>query len=73
MEGQEFMVDLENYWYMLNGKFCSYAWDAIGKFVYAALQGGSILRDWNKNDNVMIVCCPDGVRPVTFKIERIDE
>jgi uncharacterized repeat protein (TIGR04076 family) len=71
--GQEIIVDLGSYWNMLDGKFCAYAWDAINKFIYAALQGGSILRGWNKDEKVMIVCCPDGVRPVTFKVERINE
>ena len=73
VEGQEFIVDDKNYWRMLNGKFCTGAWDAISKYVYAAIQGGSFLRDWNKDENVMIVCCSDGTRPVTFKLERIDE
>ncbi|MDR0232410.1 MAG: TIGR04076 family protein [Dysgonamonadaceae bacterium] len=73
-EGQEWIVDEENYWKMLNGQsFCSYAWDAVGKFVYAALQGGSLLRGWTKDEKVMIVSCVDGTRPVIFKIERIDE
>ena len=72
-EGQEFIVDDRSYWNMMDGKFCSYAWDAISKFVYAALQGGSILHGWTKDDKVMIACCNDGVRPVIFKLERIDE
>jgi len=25
------------------------------------------------NENMMIACCSDGIRPVIFKIERIDE
>ncbi len=38
----------------------------------AALQGGSIMHGWMKDDRVMIACCNDGTRPVIFKIERID-
>jgi uncharacterized repeat protein (TIGR04076 family) len=73
-EGQEWIVDEWKYWKMLNGElFCSYAWDAISKWVYAALQGGSLLRGWTKDEKVMIACCNDGTRPVIFKIERIDE
>lgn len=72
-EGQEFLVDIENFSRMLHGKFCADAWDAISRYVYAALQGGSIMRGWTKDERVMITCCNDGTRPVIFKLERIDE
>ncbi len=52
--------------------FCSEAWDAISRYIYTALQGGSIMHGWTKDDRVMIACCNDGTRPVIFKIERID-
>lgn len=52
--------------------FCSEAWDAISRYIYAALQGGSIMRGWMRDENVMIACCNDGTRPVIFKIERHD-
>lgn len=52
--------------------FCSEAWDAISRYIYTGLQGGSIMKDWMKNENEMITCCSDGTRPVIFKIERID-
>lgn len=52
---------------------CSEAWDAISRYIYAGLQGGSIMKDWMKEENTMIACCSDGTRPVIFKIERIDE
>ena len=52
--------------------FCSEAWDAISRYIYTALQGGSIMHGWTKDDKVMIACCNDGTRPVIFKIERID-
>ncbi|MBO4569196.1 MAG: TIGR04076 family protein, partial [Candidatus Methanomethylophilaceae archaeon] len=51
---------------------CSEAWDAISRYIYAGLQGGSIMKGWMKDENVMIACCSDGTRPVVFKIERID-
>ena len=51
---------------------CSEAWDAIARYVYAGLQGGSIMRGWMREENTMIACCSDGTRPVIFKIERID-
>ena len=52
--------------------FCSEAWDAIARYIYAGLQGGSIMKGWMKEENTMIACCSDGTRPVVFKIERID-
>ena len=52
---------------------CSEAWDAIARYIYTGLQGGSIMKGWMKEENTMIACCSDGTRPVIFKIERIDE
>lgn len=72
-EGQEILVDNDNFFHMLEGKFCSEAWDCISRYVYAALQGGSIMRGWTNNEKEMITCCNDGTRPVIFKLERIDE
>lgn len=51
---------------------CSEAWDAISRYIYTGLQGGSIMRRWMNDDRVMIACCSDGTRPVIFKIERLD-
>ena len=45
---------------------------AISRYVYAALQGGSIMKGWTNDEKMMIACCSDGTRPVIFKIERID-
>lgn len=51
---------------------CGEAWDCISRYVYTALQGGSIMHGWTNDERVMIACCNDGTRPVVFKIERID-
>ncbi len=51
---------------------CGEAWDAVSRYVYTALQGGSIMHGWTRDERMMIACCNDGTRPVTFKIERID-
>ena len=51
---------------------CGEAWDAVSRYVYAALQGGSIMKSWTNDNRMMIACCNDGTRPVVFKIERID-
>ena len=63
----------DNFFRMLHGSFCSEAWDCISRYVYAALQGGSIMRGWTNDEKMMITCCNDGTRPVIFKLERIDE
>lgn len=64
----------ENLWESGGPKlpFCSEAWDAISRYIYTGLQGGSIMKGWMKNENEMITCCSDGTRPVIFKIERLD-
>ena len=62
----------DDFYHLMNGRFCGEAWDAISRYVYSALQGGSIMRSWTNDDRMMIACCNDGTRPVIFKIERID-
>ena len=62
----------DDFWHMLEGRFCAEAWDCVSRYVYAALQGGSIMKGWTNDEKMMIACCNDGTRPVIFKIERID-
>lgn len=31
------------------------------------------MKGWTNDEKVMIAACSDGVRPVIFKLERIDE
>lgn len=74
--GDEFIFERyageDTFWNMGKGSQCSEAWDCIGKYIYTALQGGSIMRNWTNDEHIMIACCNDGTRPVIFKIERID-
>ena len=74
--GQEFLFERyggrDDFWTVGHGTQCAEAWDCISRYVYAALQGGSIMRGWTNDERVMITCCNDGTRPVIFKIERID-
>lgn len=74
--GQVFMFERtperDDFYHLANGKFCGEAWDAVSRYIYAALQGGSIMHGWTNDDRMMISCCNDGTRPVIFKIERID-
>ena len=62
----------DDFYHLMNGKFCGEAWDAVSRYVYTALQGGSIMHGWTNDERMMIACCNDGTRPVIFKIERID-
>lgn len=66
-DGQEFIVDEENYATMLDGKFCGEAWDCVKRYVRTALLGGTMIVG-----DSYIACCNDGSRPVLFKLERID-
>ena len=60
----------DDFYHLMNGKFCGEAWDAVSRYVYTALQGGSIMKGWTNDNRMMITCCNDGTRPVIFKIER---
>ena len=62
----------DDFYHLMNGRFCGEAWEAVSRYVYAALQGGSIMQGRTNDDRMMIACCNDGTRPVIFKIERID-
>ncbi len=70
-EGQEFMTGFEK-----PEGFCDWAWNDIHKFVAVLLAGGNfsegIFDGWMLDNKVMIACCTDAIRPVTFKIEKID-
>jgi uncharacterized repeat protein (TIGR04076 family) len=71
-EGQEWIFDEKNF-YLLKEGFCTEAWDAISRYIYVQVCGGVVMKGWTNDDKIMIGCCNDGVRPVTFKIERIDD
>lgn len=72
-EGQEIIFDNEGYMTMNHGQFCMEAWAGIRHYIYTALNGGAMMKGWNREDGTMIVCCNDGTRPVVFKLETIDE
>jgi len=67
-EGQEFVLDglkqPEN--------FCSWAWNDLHKALLALNSGGRF-TPFMREDNILISCCTDGIRPVVFKIERIGD
>ena len=54
--------------------FCNEAWKAISHYVFALCHGsGPFFKDWITRDGIAINSCNDGLRPVIFKIERIED
>ena len=70
-EGQEFFYEHRG-----EGKkpenFCDQAWNDIYKVIFTLAWKGTFLG-WMKEDGTAVTCCTDGIRPVVFKVERIDE
>lgn len=50
--------------------FCPWAWVDIYHSV-SALSSGATCTPWQKRDGVSVVCCTDGIRPVTFLLEAL--
>ena len=65
-------AERDDFYHLAQGRFCGEGWDAVSRYVYTALQGGSIMHGWTRDERMMIACCNDGTRPVVFKIERVD-
>ena len=51
--------------------FCHHAWYGLYKSV-ELLKYGGVVKDWT-GENTLYGVCPDGIRPVIFKIERLEE
>ena len=51
--------------------FCDWAWADIHRDVVAVMFGGSY--PWIRQPGTAITCCTDGLRPVIFKVEKIDD
>jgi uncharacterized repeat protein (TIGR04076 family) len=70
--GQEFTAD-----YAKPAELCDEAWKAIYQYVFALSHGADsglfYYGDWIKTPGVAICSCNDGLRPVIFKIEAIEE
>ena len=52
--------------------FCPWAWIDIYRSVNA-LATGSTFTPWQKREGVNVVCCTDGIRPVTFLLEALED
>lgn len=50
--------------------FCPWAWVDIYANL-SALSAGGTYAPWNSEDGVTIVCCTDGIRPVTFELRAM--
>jgi uncharacterized repeat protein (TIGR04076 family) len=68
-DGQEFIVGEDGR--MPSPDFCNAAWEALWEPVRTLAFGGNY--PWFKEKGVSINCCTDGVRPVVFKLQRIEE
>ncbi len=69
-EGQVFIAGL--------GKpdgLCDGAWRSIHQYVFALANGADkfFFDDWVRQPRTAITCCNDGLRPVFFKLEALDE
>ena len=68
-EGQEFIV---NYLVERPSDFtCDWAWDDIHKVLMTLMLNGDF-GTWMKDKNSFITCCTDGIKPVVFKIQRVE-
>ena len=67
-EGQEFTVGPDG---NRPEGFCGWAWRDIYKDV-SVLRFGGNFTPWVP-EGVAITCCTDGIRPVSFKMERIED
>ena len=48
--------------------FCPIAWQAIYPYALALYKGGDF-SSWYGEPGVAVLCCPDGRRPVVFRLE----
>lgn len=66
-EGQIFQVDE----YCCRPKeFCTWAWEAMFAMIMTLRFGGDLWGEYYEEPGVVVTCCPDGLRPVIFKLER---
>lgn len=65
-EGDEFLIENMN----KPEKFCGWAWRDIYKDLSVLAFGGDF--SWTEPGEA-ITCCTDGMRPVVFKLARVEE
>lgn len=71
-EGQVYYC--EDGWQKPEG-LCDNAWKSMMEYVMTLAHGGRQFYDdeWLNEPNLAVVSCNDGIRPVIFKIEAIEE
>ncbi|HCT90191.1 MAG TPA: TIGR04076 family protein [Lachnospiraceae bacterium] len=52
--------------------FCPWAWIDIYGSV-SSISSGSSFTPWNRQEGQTIVCCTDGIRPVIFDIQAMED
>ena len=67
-DGQEFILETDN---KRPEGFCPWAFHDIFKDASILMFGGDF-TPWTE-EGTQITCCSDGIRPVSFKLERLDE
>jgi len=68
-EGQEFVTEV---FAGIPKGFCPWAWDDLYKALVGFAADGNYGM-WYQNKNNLIACCSDGIRPVVFRIEKIND
>jgi len=66
-DGQEFIVEETA---VPPAGFCGWAYADIQRDIILLSFGGNF--PWMKREGFQIACCTDGMRPVIFKLERLD-
>ena len=67
-EGKEFIVEATG---KMPDGFCSWAWNDIARIVEHLQFGGNY--SFYEEKGVNLACCTDAVRPVIFKLERLED
>ncbi|MCL2353947.1 MAG: TIGR04076 family protein [Defluviitaleaceae bacterium] len=68
-EGQEYIC---NGWQKPEG-LCDNAWKSMMEYVIALSHGGKdFYGGWLKDENMAVISCNDGLRPVIFRVEAIN-
>jgi uncharacterized repeat protein (TIGR04076 family) len=68
-EGQEFVA--KHVAERPEGFACEWAWNDIQKVVLAMMLNADF-STWMVKEDTFITCCTDGIKPVVFKLERIE-
>ena len=67
-EGQEFVAKMIAE--RPEGFACEWAWNDLEKIVLGMMLNADF-GTWMQDPNTFIACCTDGIKPVVFKLERI--